>query len=77
MFRRMETVLSDNASLKTDLEAAQDLYGTETIIAQAQAKCSAEAEITKLVAATQQVMGDADSEVTGKASGWPRTARSA
>ena len=29
---RMETILSDSASLKSDLEAAQDLYGTETII---------------------------------------------
>ena len=31
-FRRMETILSDSASLKSDLEAAQDLYDIETII---------------------------------------------
>jgi len=46
------------AKLSNQREMSMCAFG-----AQAQAKCSAEAEFTKLVAATQQVKGDADSEV--------------
>jgi len=46
------------AKLAIQREKSMCAFGT-----QAQAKCSAEAEFTKLVAATQQIKGDADSEV--------------
>jgi len=46
------------AKLFPERESSMCAFG-----AQAQAKCSAEAEFAKLVAATQQVKGDADSEV--------------
>jgi len=49
------------AKLATQRESSICAFGTE-----AQAKCSAEAEFTKLVAATQQLKGDADSEVDRK-----------
>jgi len=46
------------AKLAPQRESSMCAFGT-----QAQTKCSAEAEFTKLVAATQQAKGDADSEV--------------
>ena len=58
--------------LASQRQASMRAFGTK-----AKAECSSMAEYTKLVAATKQARGDANSEADKKQSGWPRKLRSA
>ena len=58
--------------LASQRQASMRAFGT-----MAKAECSSMAEYTKLVAATKQARGDANSEADKKQSGWPRKLRSA